>query len=469
MNKRRESLYRYYKQVVYLSIIGCIVTIMMSACSDSSKQSKDAQSIAQSQQQKDTPQKPLIHYSSYYGSIISLTSYDGKRRLEQCTGFYIDSTTIATIYKPFSRATRIVAKPYGSDREFTITEFRGVDRINNIILLRAESIGVAPIPLTEAPVKQKDQLVTISKKVSKSSKRIVLNGGIKEDEVILDGVKLDKISNQIFKRDNGTPIFNSEKRAVGIALQQISSYHRGYYFISSSLINKVIEEGEKRGKAMPLEALTKVSTAKGEENSKIKGVKISTSMGDIVIKLYNNMPEYRDNFIKLIEEGYYDSLLIHRVIKDFVIQGGAADTRHAEPKEEVGWRGPGYTLPANINPNQFHKRGVVGSPRLPDRKNRHKRSDGSQFYIVTGRRYNEMELNTIEEGHKVSGLNHKFTSHQRDVYKKIGGAPTLDGSYTVFGEVISGLNIADKMIKQPVDSRHRPEVDIRIKSITVIK
>ena len=124
------------------------------------------------------------------------------------------------------------------------------------------------------------------------------------------------------------------------------------------------------------------------------------------------MPLYRDNFLKLVREHYYDSLLWHRVIAKFVIQTGAADTRHAEPDDMVGWKGPGYTLPANINPKYFHRRGMVGVPRLPDRQNRFKRSDGSQFYIVVGRTYSDKELDDIEKENHI-----KFSPEQRHVYK----------------------------------------------------
>jgi cyclophilin family peptidyl-prolyl cis-trans isomerase len=187
-------------------------------------------------------------------------------------------------------------------------------------------------------------------------------------------------------------------------------------------------------------------------------------MGNITIKLFNETPEYRDNFIRLAKEGFYDSLLIHRVIADFGIQTGAADTRYADPDDNVGWKGPGYTIPAHIVPGLYHKRGMIGSPRKPDTKNRRRRSDGSQFYIVSGRKYFDEELDELEEQN-----NYTFSAEQRQAYKTVGGAPHLDGSYTIFGKVVSGMDVVDKIVKVETDKRWRPVKDIRIKRVVILK
>ncbi|NQU84261.1 MAG: peptidylprolyl isomerase [Mariniphaga sp.] len=187
-------------------------------------------------------------------------------------------------------------------------------------------------------------------------------------------------------------------------------------------------------------------------------------MGNISIRLFNETPAYRDNFIKLAREGYFDSLLVHRVIRGFGIQSGAADTRYATKDDIVGWKGPGYTIPAHIVLKYFHKRGMIGSPRKPDTKNSKRRSDGSQFYIVSGRLYNDAELDDLEEDN-----DYKFSEEQRRIYKTIGGAPHIDGTYTVFGEVTSGMAIVDHISNVDVVREFRPVEDIRVKRITIIE
>ncbi|MDX1284488.1 MAG: peptidylprolyl isomerase, partial [Draconibacterium sp.] len=222
---------------------------------------------------------------------------------------------------------------------------------------------------------------------------------------------------------------------------------------------------KKKEVAEPLEALRTTSNAKiAAENKKIKGLVLETDVGNITIKLFNETPEYRDNFIRLAKEHYFDSLLIHRVIKDFGIQSGAADTRYAEPGANVGWKGPGYTIPSHIVPKLFHKRGMIGSPRKPDTKNQRRRSDGSQFYIVSGRKYFDNELDELEDQN-----NYKFSAVQRQAYKTIGGAPHLDGTYTVFGQVVSGMDIVDKVVQAETDRRWRPIEDIRIRRVKILK
>jgi cyclophilin family peptidyl-prolyl cis-trans isomerase len=212
------------------------------------------------------------------------------------------------------------------------------------------------------------------------------------------------------------------------------------------------------------ELQTSSSGQSSQDNSKVKGLVIETEVGTITIRLYDQTPQYRDNFIKLTREGYFDNLLIHRVIKGFGIQSGAADTRYTVANEVVGWKGPGYTLPAHIVPGFYHRRGMVGSPRKPDRENMRKRSDGSQFYIVTGRTYLDIELDEIEKE-----IPQKFTPEQRNTYKTIGGAPHLDGTYTIFGEVTEGLEIADKISQVEVGSEFRPKKDLRIKKVRILE
>jgi cyclophilin family peptidyl-prolyl cis-trans isomerase len=249
---------------------------------------------------------------------------------------------------------------------------------------------------------------------------------------------------------------------VGLAFMKVEDYETQTFATPSVFISELMK---KAGKVQPLSTLNQpVANPDKPMKTKVKGLVIETDMGDMTIKLYDSTPQYRDNFVKLVREGYYDDLLIHRVIKDFCIQTGAADTRLAEPDDVVGWKGPGYTLPAHIVPGLFHRRGVVGSPRKPDTDNSRKRSEGSQFYIITGRLYTDPEFDELE---KETG--HKYTEEQRNVYRTIGGAPHLDGAYTIFGEVIQGLEVADRISLVEVRSDMRPTKDIRLKKIRILE
>ncbi len=185
-------------------------------------------------------------------------------------------------------------------------------------------------------------------------------------------------------------------------------------------------------------------------------VHIKTNGGEAILKLYNETPKHRDNFYKLVKEGYYDSLLFHRVIKNFMVQGGDPDSRYAADRVMLGNGGPDYRIPAEISANLIHKKGAIGAARD---NNPAKQSSGSQFYLVQGRKFSEAGLDSLEtfrfKGKKLSDL-------QRRIYGSIGGSPHLDGEYTVFGELIAGLEIVDALADVPTDAYDRPLVNERM-------
>lgn len=189
---------------------------------------------------------------------------------------------------------------------------------------------------------------------------------------------------------------------------------------------------------------------------------ISTSKGDIKVVLYDKTPLHRDNFIKLVQQKYYNDLLFHRVINQFMIQGGDPDSRNAKPKDVLGNGGPEYTIPAEFIPEYFHKRGALAAARMGDDVNPEKASSGSQFYIVHGRTFSDPELDAIEKR-----IKKQFSPEQREAYKTIGGAPHLDGNYTVFGEVYEGFDVIDAIAGAAKDRYDRPTEDIRF-TITLI-
>ena len=239
-------------------------------------------------------------------------------------------------------------------------------------------------------------------------------------------------------------------------------------------------------------------------------VKIQTMLGDIVVRLYDETPIHRDNFVKLVKEGYYDGTLFHRVIKDFMIQGGDPDSKGAPAGKMLGVGGPDYTLEAEIKDGLFHKRGALAAARQSDEVNPERRSSGSQFYIVWGQVYNEGQLRQFskqlvmqkvqaafqqlaaqhrdeimqmrrernrsglqelqdklvsEAEAKVTGEG--LTEEQRNVYSNIGGTPHLDGQYTVFGEVEEGLDVVEMIQNTATGRADRPVDDIEMKIVLI--
>ena len=193
-------------------------------------------------------------------------------------------------------------------------------------------------------------------------------------------------------------------------------------------------------------------------------VKITTNKGEVIIRLYNETPLHRDNFIKLTKEKYFDGTIFHRVIKAFMIQGGDPNSKDAKPGESLGNGGPKYTIPAEFNDNLFHKKGVLAAAREGDNSNPLKASSGSQFYIVQGKVWNDSTLNATE----TNRLKFKIPEWQREVYKTIGGTPHLDRNYTVFGEVVSGLEMVDNIGNGPTAKGDRPVEDVKM-TVSVLK
>ena len=192
-------------------------------------------------------------------------------------------------------------------------------------------------------------------------------------------------------------------------------------------------------------------------------VLLSTSFGNMTILLYDETPLHRDNFIKLVKDGFYNGLLFHRVIPDFMIQGGDPNSKNAKPGQMLGSGGPGYTIKAEILPELYHKKGALAAARLGDQNNPQRNSSGSQFYIVQGKKYTAQELNNI-----IRHTGAAYTADQISVYQTIGGTPDLDTQYTVFGEVIEGLEVIDKIAAVKTVAPNRPAEDIKMK-ITLIK
>lgn len=199
-------------------------------------------------------------------------------------------------------------------------------------------------------------------------------------------------------------------------------------------------------------------------NAQSTKVLIETSMGNMTVVLYDETPEHRDNFIKLANQGFYEDLLFHRVINGFMIQAGDPDSKNAPANKPLGNGGPGYTIPAEFNTKYFHKKGALSAARTGDHINPEKRSSGSQFYIVQGMKYTDMQMDSMEKQ-----LGRKFSKIERDTYYSLGGTPYLDTQYTVFGEVTKGLEIIDKIASVKTSANDRPVEDVKILKVSVIK
>jgi len=187
-------------------------------------------------------------------------------------------------------------------------------------------------------------------------------------------------------------------------------------------------------------------------------IQIITDSGIIIVRLYDSTPNHRDNFVKLVKAGFYDSLLFHRVIPNFMIQGGDPTSKNAPPNMLLGDGGDSMTkIPAEFKPYYFHKRGVLAAARDGDDVNPTRASSACQFYIVTGQKFTDDQLNQIE-----LKTNRKFTPEERMAYETIGGAPWLDQVYTIFGEVESGMEVVDKISLVPRDANDRPLGNIKM-------
>lgn len=216
--------------------------------------------------------------------------------------------------------------------------------------------------------------------------------------------------------------------------------------------------------ACPLAAQAQTDTLRHE-------VLLETTMGNLRLVLYNETPQHRDNFLKLVREGYYDGNLWHRVIANFMIQTGDSTTRHAVPGASVGLHSPDYTVPAEIvYPRYFHKRGALAAAREGDEVNPERASSASQFYIVWGRTYGSLSLDRVQQRiDEATGGSMQMTDDIRACYMKQGGTPHLDGQYTVFGEVVEGLDVVEKIQAVMTDDYDRPVNDVRIIRASVVK
>ncbi|HXB28736.1 MAG TPA: peptidylprolyl isomerase, partial [Puia sp.] len=210
------------------------------------------------------------------------------------------------------------------------------------------------------------------------------------------------------------------------------------------------------------------SQIKLKKKDRKRDIEFVTTDGTIILRLSDSTPLHRDNFLRLVKSHFYDSLLFHRVIQYFMIQCGDPTSRNASPGEALGDSSPPYTIPAEFRVTLFHKRGVLAAARESDDVNPEKASSSSQFYIVQGKKFTDAGLDSVE----IKRLKRKIPDYQREIYKTLGGTPHLDMNYTIFGEVVTGMETVDKIASEPTskgEDMDRPLKDARILSSKLIK
>lgn len=386
---------------------------------------------------KATEQKPkaTTHYTRNLDNMVRLTTYDVyNQKTGDAMGVYVAPDIVVAPFEAIKGAFAVKANKMDSKQSINIFGYVGYDIDNNLVAMRIGKRIQVINPVDTADT-MPDTLYTLESKKNKTLRT-----------TIASTANIDLKAGTALFASNGDIAAIADGKGGTIEASKIAA------------LAKKLGDGHQNIYDLRLKTNKVYPSYKT-----IKAFKIKTTMGDITIRLYDETPEYRDNFIRLVCDDFYDSLLVHRVLPNYLIQTGAADSKHAKKDDVVGWQGPGYKLPMRLVDGIYHKRGVVAASKLPSDHNASNRSDGSQFYIVAGRIFNDTELNEIERDY------HKhFSAEQRNTYKTIGGAPYLDGDYTIFGEVVSGMDVVDKIADVKLNG-DRPVVDIRVTDITIIK
>ncbi len=386
--------------------------------------------------EKQTTQQPQAKVATHYGrnldNMAHIITYDVYgQKIADGMGVYIAPDIVVTTFDFVKGAFSAKMNKMESRQAYNVFGFVAYDISDNVVALRVGK-RIQTINPIDTLDNVADTLYTLSYRKGKTLRTMLTS---------FDGLGA------------GTPMFNSQGNIAGIA-------DGNGDVVSADKIRKLasnLADGHENIYDLRLKT-NKVYP----HYSGIRGFKIMTNMGNITLRLYNETPEYRDNFIRLVCDNFYDSLLIHRVLPNYLIQTGAADSKHAKSDDVVGWQGPGYKLPMHLVKGLYHRRGVVSASKLPSDHNASNRSDGSQFFIVAGRKFTDTELNEIERDY-----GKHFSPQQRDTYKNIGGAPYLDGDYTIFGEVIAGMDVVDRIAAVKLNG-DRPVNDIRIKKIQLL-
>ena len=406
---------------------------------------------------KDKQQQVARPVASPYDNaraLVRINTYNHyNQKMAEGYGIYVEKNKVVAPLSLVKGSFRVKVSPIGTDNFSDVEGFTAHSFDHDLIVMQCMERCKAPILLSKAHAPG-DTLLSLFW----NNRQLYFNKSTVGKP--LPGDTLGRVA-IAGKAAAGEALFTPTHAFAGM-VQQVTM---GDSVMTAILPAKAIAQMlTRQGELRSVYDLATKSNKTYPSYTTIKGFNIVTDRGNIAIRLHNDTPEYRDNFIRLVSDGFYDSLLIHRVIKGFLIQAGAADTKYAGKHDVVGWQGPGYTLPVVVKSHLFHKRGAVAAAKLPADRNPRNRCDGSQFYIVSGRVWTHAELDDLEKERKT-----KFTPAQRQAYTTIGGAPHLDGDYTVFGEVTAGMEVADNIARVETGTGDRPVNDIRIRTVKMMR
>lgn len=394
-------------------------------------------------------------YQDNIKTMVEIKTYDNNNfEEEKGYGFYVAPDVVVTNLDWLKGGYRARITTISSDKTRKVEGYTAYDLDRDLVALKVSGNQEEYLKVDSA-INHPDSLYTLR---ASSGKLYTQKGkaGAFQD---MDSLSYWSAPSNM---DPGKPAFNFDHNFMGIVQKLQTDDSREKAVLPAKWINDLL--AQQSDDPSSIYGLRLKSNKVYISHEKVEGIRIETTMGDIMIKLYDETPKFRDNFIKLTSDDFYDSLLIHRVVDDFLIQTGAADSKNAEEGEELGYEGPGYKLPTNIQPSLYHKRGAVSVPKLPEENNPRNKSDGSQFFIVSGHQFTNEQLDKIEEEEGT-----EFSEEQRQTYTTEGGAPELDGEYSVIGEVISGMDVVDRIASVETDRNERPLNDIMIKDIEIIE
>lgn len=424
-------------------ILMAVLIVLNTGCAGGNKNKEKKESLPKGSFQENVKVMVEIHTFDHYN-----------RQEKEGFGFFIDRDLVVTNLEWLKGAYKARIAPPGTNDFKDVRGYTAYDHNLNLVVLKVKRRNPNYFE-AEGTINQPDSLYTLDR----PSRKLFATKGWAETYKDLDSLGFWPVPAD---HSAGKPAFRYNHEFMGIVQERTINGEQQNVVLSKEWIAKLLKQQNKTPQSI-YELRTKTDKVY-ISHTRVSGFRIKTTMGNIVIKLYDETPRFRDNFIKLVSDQFYDSLLVHRVLKDFLIQTGAADSKYAGKDDVVGWQGPGYNLPTKIIPSRYHKRGAIAASKLPSGRNPGNRSDGSQFFIISGRVFIDKELDDIEEE---KGF--RFTPSQREVYTTIGGAPYLDGDYTVFGEVVSGMDVVDRIAAVETYNQDRPVRDIRIKTIEIIE